>query len=216
MLARKRWRVKVRNLKERWPKALESQVPESETYWEVELCKTAFSRNVFRVGVLRFPTRRFAFSGAPVRFPTRVFRLGRWPKVWTHQPPRRQARAIEKRDLDKPLSDSDAKEFRRLAGIYTALYLSPDCPTIQFAMTGIAAGMAKPTVLHQLRLKRLGRYLVRYPVEGIFEMQDQPDELQVYTDSDWAACVETRKSMSSYSIKYGKHSLDTSCVKQRI
>ena len=166
-----------------------------------------FHENVFRVGVLRFPTRRFAFSDAPVRFPTRVFRRGCWPKV---------SRAIKKRDLDKPLSDSDAKEFRRLAGIYTALYLSPDCPTIQFAMTGIAAGMAKPTVLHQLRLKRLGRYLVRYPVEGIFEMQDQPDELQVYTDSDWAACVETRKSMSSYPIKYGKHSLDTSCVKQRI
>ena len=119
------------------------------------------------------------------------------------------------RDLDKPLSDSDAKEFRRLAG--TALYLSLDCPTIQFAMTGIAAGMAKPTVLHQLRLKRLGRYLVRYPVEEwIFETQDQPGELQVYTDSDWAACVETRKSMSSYSIKYGKHLLDTSCAKQSI
>ena len=119
------------------------------------------------------------------------------------------------RDLDKPLSESDAKEFRRLAG--TALYLSLDCPTIQFAMTGIAAGMAKPTVLHQLRLKRLGRYLVRYPVEEwIFETQDQPGELQVYTDSDWAACVETRKSMSSYSIKYGEHLLDTSCAKQSI
>ena len=38
------------------------------------------------------------------------------------------------RDLDKPLSDSETKEFRRLAG--TALYLSLDCPTIQFAMAG--------------------------------------------------------------------------------
>ena len=84
-------------------------------------------------------------------------------------------------------------------------------------MTGIAAGMAKPTVLHQLRLKRLSRYLVIYPVEEwIFETQDQPDELQVYTDSDWAACVETRKSMSSYSSKCGKHLLDTSCAKQSI
>ena len=119
------------------------------------------------------------------------------------------------RDLDKPLSDSETKEFRRLTG--TALYLSLDCPTIQFAMTGIAAGMAKPTVLHQLRLKRLVRYLVKYPVEEwIFETQEQPEELQVYTDSDWAACVESRKSMSSYSIKFGKHLLDTSCAKQSI
>ena len=131
----------------------------------------------------------------------------------THRLPRRTGKG--NRDLDKPLSDSETKEFRRLAG--TALYLSLDCPTIQFAMTGIAAGMAKPTVLHQLRLKRLVRYLVKYPVEEwIFETQEQPEELQVYTDSDWAACVESRKSMSSYSIKFGKHLLDTSCAKQSI
>ena len=52
--------------------------------------------------------------------------------------------------------------------------------------------------------------------EWIFETQEQPEELQVYTDSDWAACVESRKSMSSYSIKFGKHLLDTSCAKQSI
>ena len=124
-------------------------------------------------------------------------------------------KGVDSQQRDKTLSDSGTKEFRRYS-----LYLSLDCPTIQFAMAGIAAGMAKPTVptvFHQLRLKRLGRRLVRYPVkEWIFETQEKPEELQVYTDGDWAACVGSRKSMSSYSIKFGKHLLDTSCAKQSI
>ena len=45
------------------------------------------------------------------------------------------------------------------------LYLSLDRPSIQFAMAGIAFGMAKPTVLHNLRLKRLGRYLAKYTTQ---------------------------------------------------
>ena len=42
----------------------------------------------------------------------------------------------------------------------------------------IASGMAKPTVLHNLRLKRLCRYLAKYPTETwVFEHQDEPKEI---------------------------------------
>ena len=82
------------------------------------------------------------------------------------------------RHADDPLSSSDASEFRRLAGI--ALYLSLDRPSIQFAVSQIARGMSKPTLMHWLMLKRLGRYLISFPVEEwLFVYQEEPDEFYV-------------------------------------
>jgi len=91
------------------------------------------------------------------------------------------------RDLDKALT----------AG--TALYLS-------FVWNSQA------NALHNLRRKRLGRYLAKYPTETwVSEHQDGPKEILVHTDSDWGSCQESQKSMSSSAIRLGSHLLDTSC-----
>ncbi|CAE6969798.1 unnamed protein product [Symbiodinium sp. CCMP2592] len=120
-----------------------------------------------------------------------------------------------RRDLEDPLDTEAAAKFRRLAG--TALYLSQDRPTIQYALSEITSGMAKPTVEHELKLKHLGRYLLKYPKEvWHYEYQEQPEEAVVLTDSDWGACKRTRKSMSSYAERFGKHLIDASCAKQSV
>ena len=67
------------------------------------------------------------------------------------------------RNLDRFLKDKDAKWFRQMAR--TALYLSLDRPTIQFAVSQIATGMLQPTELHLLHVRRLVRYLVKHPTE---------------------------------------------------
>ncbi|CAE7318183.1 GIP, partial [Symbiodinium sp. CCMP2456] len=67
------------------------------------------------------------------------------------------------RFAEEELSPEEASEFRRLAG--TALYLSLDRPTIQFAISDITAGMAKLRRIHMHRLKRLARYLLKFPSE---------------------------------------------------
>ena len=91
-----------------------------------------------------------------------------------------------RRDLEDPLDPEAAKQFRKLAG--TALYLSQDRPTIQYAMSEITSGMACPTVEHELKLKHLGRYLKKYPKEvWHLDYQEQPDEAVALTDSDWGA-----------------------------
>ena len=87
------------------------------------------------------------------------------------------------RNVDHLLKDKDAKWFRQMAG--TALYLSSDRPTMQFAVSQIATGMLQPTELHLLHLKRLVRYLVKYPTEQWrFDLQDEPDSLHIYCDSN--------------------------------
>ena len=119
------------------------------------------------------------------------------------------------RRAEELLSSEEAKEFRSLSG--TALYLSLDRPSIQFAMSEISSGMSSPTRLHWLKLKRLVRYLAKYPTEiWKFELQDTPTEYNVYTDSDWASDRETRRSMSSYAEKFGEHLIETSCAKQTV
>ena len=117
------------------------------------------------------------------------------------------------RTSDKPLDAAEASRFRHLAG--TALYLSLDRPSIQYALSEITAGMAKPCEIHMLRLKRLGRYLLKFPTETwLFALQDDPEEFQVYTDSDWASDAVTRRSMSCHMERFGEHLLDSGCAKQ--
>ena len=49
------------------------------------------------------------------------------------------------------------------------------------------------------RLKRLARYLLKFPSEvWVYKYQQAPKELIVYTDFDWAQDPKTRKSMSGY------------------
>ena len=119
------------------------------------------------------------------------------------------------RHADDPLNEEEANSFRKIAG--TALYLSLDRPSIQFALSEITSSMSKPTRLHELRLKRLGRYLISYPREvWMFDIQDLPTEHVVYTDSDWASDKRTRKSMSSYTERFGQHLIDSSCARQSV
>ena len=119
------------------------------------------------------------------------------------------------RNTEDPLFEKDAKWFRKLAG--TALYLSLDRPTIQFAVSQVATGMTNPTEMHMLQLKRLVRYLVKYPTEQWkYNLQQEPKGISVYSDSDWATCGKTRKSMSAMSIRYGEHLIDCSCARQSL
>ena len=116
-------------------------------------------------------------------------------------------------DAESELFGGEAATLRKLAG--TALYLSLDRPTIQFAVIDITSGMAKPLRLHMHRLRRLGRYLIKHPSETWnFECQEAPKELVVYTDSDWASDTRSRKCLSCYVEMFGKHMIETSCARQ--
>ncbi len=55
-------------------------------------------------------------------------------------------------------------------------------------------------------MKRLGRYLLgkeRYVVK--FEYQEWEGKLSVWTDTDYAGCLRTRKSTSGGLVRLGKH-----------
>ena len=69
--------------------------------------------------------------------------------------------------------------------------------------------MSAPTVGAMQRLKRVARYLIGHGrwVQR-FEEQDPTSVLRVYTDSDGAADLTDRKSVSCVAVMLGSH-----CIK---
>ena len=66
--------------------------------------------------------------------------------------------------------------------------------------------MAEPTALSAEALKRLGRYLVKFPrLVYHYPFQEEVKELDVYVDTDHAGCLRTRKSTSGGCVMIGSH-----------
>ena len=85
-------------------------------------------------------------------------------------------------------------------------YLSLDRADIQYSTKRCCKAMSKPLKRDWERLKRLGRYLKGHPrLVQIMKWQDEVNKLDLYVDSDWAGCKETRKSTSAGCIFMGEH-----------
>ena len=102
-------------------------------------------------------------------------------------------------DAEDELQGEEATQYRALAA--RANYLSQDRVDIQFAAKEACRGMSKPKRKDHRKLKRLARYLIQHPrltyeFQSRFRDDDLHVHLDVYTDSDWAGCKESRKSTS--------------------
>ena len=83
-------------------------------------------------------------------------------------------------------------------------FLGLDRPDIQYAAKEVSRGMSKPTNRDLNRLKRLVRYLVMYPrLVFEFPFRSPVKAIQVYTDTDWAGCIKTRKSTQGGVVMLG-------------
>ena len=101
-------------------------------------------------------------------------------------------------DMEKDkelLSSEEASLYRSVA--MRAAYLAQDRPDLQVATRSLAQGLQQPTVRHQLMLKRLARYLRYRPrMAQFFPHQTYFNPFVMWTDSDHAGCIKTRKSAS--------------------
>ena len=116
-------------------------------------------------------------------------------------------------ELMEELGTREAREFRGLAA--RANYLAQDRPDIQYAAKEVCRGMARPLKMHVKALRRLARYLVGAPrLIWQFGWQGH-EEIQVYSDANWAGCRRTARSTSGGSILRGKHCLRTWSATQK-
>ena len=111
-------------------------------------------------------------------------------------------------EMEEDLDVGQAKEFRSVAALVN--YLAVDRPDLQYAVGLLCRKMAKPTGASLRALKRVARYLVRYPRVGWrFRDIDNLGGIKVFSDSDWAGELGDRKSTSGGVITMGGAAVKT-------
>ena len=102
------------------------------------------------------------------------------------------------------LTSTESSRYRSL--VMRGCYLSLDRPDIAYACKELARAMSQPRQSDWHGLKRLGRYL-RGAQRLIWRYADQVEQegFTMFTDSDDAGCVQTRKSTSAGALMHGAH-----------
>jgi hypothetical protein len=122
--------------------------------------------------------------------------------------PGRKLTAKELETEPEPLDAMAASDFRARAA--RANFMASDRPDVAFAVKELCRGMSAPTNRDADALKRLSRYLLGRPRLVLhFEWQVRPKLLEVFSDSDWAGCIRTRKSTTGGALMRGRHVLKT-------
>jgi hypothetical protein len=121
---------------------------------------------------------------------------------------------IEDRDLT-PLSEEDAFSYRSHA--MRLGFISQDRTDLQRSVRELAKGLQNPTVYDHSLLKRVVRYLRHKPrLIQQFRYQWGFRHLDVYSDSDHAGCVRTRKSTTGGAVMMGTSMIKSWCRGQSV
>ena len=111
---------------------------------------------------------------------------------------------VNKDDESLPKVLGDDRKYRSF--LATINFMATDMPDLQFACKEACREMSAPTVQSWKKIKRIGRYLLgREKVVWKFPWKNGHGSWKVFTDSDWAGDLETRKSTSGGIIMLGEH-----------
>ncbi|XP_019234403.1 PREDICTED: uncharacterized protein LOC109214896 [Nicotiana attenuata] len=100
-------------------------------------------------------------------------------------------------NMDAP----DPSLYRRLIGKLN--FLQHTRPDISFTVQHLSQFLQKPQVPDMLAAIHALRYLLNDPAQGILLSSSFDFSLQAYSDSDWATCSISRKSVIGYYITLG-------------
>ncbi|XP_029128789.1 uncharacterized protein LOC114916374 [Cajanus cajan] len=101
-----------------------------------------------------------------------------------------------------PLEDPSV--YRRLIG--RLIYLTNTHPDIAHFVQHLSQFVSQPITAHYQANFRVLRYLKQAPGLGIFLDSRSSLHLKAFSDSDWAGCIDSRHSITGFSIYLG-HSL---------
>ncbi|XP_040947303.1 uncharacterized mitochondrial protein AtMg00810-like [Gossypium hirsutum] len=95
----------------------------------------------------------------------------------------------------------DVTSYRQLVG--RLIYLTSTRPNLAFAVQQLSQFMDKPINQHLQAAHRILRYLKACPSNGLFYPSSSPLDLRAFSDSDWAGCLESRRSITGFCIFLG-------------
>ncbi|XP_019197731.1 PREDICTED: uncharacterized protein LOC109191559 [Ipomoea nil] len=106
----------------------------------------------------------------------------------------------------------DTTQYRKLVG--KLLYLTITRPDISFATQQLSQFLDCPTDIHLQAAHRILRYIKGAPAQGHFFPANNQLCLKGFSDSDWAACPDTRRSVSGFCIFLGSALISWKAKKQ--
>ena len=112
---------------------------------------------------------------------------------------------------DKPLLHN-VNSYHILIG--RLLYLTNTRPDITFVVHLLSQFSQQPTIHHHQATQHILRYIKSNPAQGISFVADSSIQLKAFSDSDWAACPNTRRSMTGLCIFLGTSLISWKSKKQ--
>ncbi|XP_022888908.1 uncharacterized protein LOC111404314 [Olea europaea var. sylvestris] len=106
----------------------------------------------------------------------------------------------------------DASSFRRLIG--RLLYLTISRPDITFAVHKLSQFVAQPRKPHLEVAHHLLQYLKASPGQGLLFSANSSLQIRAFSDADWGACLDTRKSVTGYCVFLGDSQVSWKAKKQ--
>ncbi|XP_072054367.1 secreted RxLR effector protein 161-like [Arachis hypogaea] len=106
----------------------------------------------------------------------------------------------------------DPSLYRSVVGALQ--YITITRPDLSFAVCKVSQFMHRPLVSHWKAVKRVLRYLQGTKHYGLIFNQCSDYRLYGFTDSDWAADLEDRKSVSGFCVFLGTNLISWYCRKQ--
>lgn len=117
--------------------------------------------------------------------------------------------------INREVTDSLLKDpgpYQRLVG--RLLYLTMTRPDLAFTVQVLSQFMHNPKNSHMEATLRVVRYIKSSPRLALFMPAQSTNTLTTYCDSNWGSCLQTRRSVTGYLLKFGEALISWKSKKQ--